>query len=78
MTLTHILVQQLDIFCISVQDFQCDIVKKSQTVPISPVFQRTSCKRGLLPKSMFHKLHPWDYKPSSLKAQEETQETLQK
>lgn len=45
---------------------------------ISPVSERASCKWGLLPKSMLHKLYPWDYKPSSRKAQEETQETLQK
>lgn len=40
--------------------------------------QQASCKWNLPPESMLHKLDPWDCKPSSLRAQEETQETLQK
>lgn len=47
-------------------------------LPISPELKRAPCKWGLLPKSMHRKLYPWDYEPSSLEAQEVTQETLQK
>lgn len=88
MTLTHDAVQQsifffffihLNKFCKS--HFKVTLSRRIDNeakLPISPELQRAPCKWGLLPKSMHRKLYPWDYEPSSLKAQEVTQETLQK